>query len=94
MTVELRPMTVVTDASRLDLRAYLRPGDHIVWGQACGEPATLVEALIAQAATIGDLSAFSATSFSGCSGRKPERSSGSPAWAPSASWAPLLRRGS
>jgi acyl-CoA hydrolase len=53
------------DASQLDLREYLRPGDHIVWGQACGEPTTLVEALIAQADRIGRLSAFAATSFSG-----------------------------
>ncbi|MGO9515129.1 MAG: acetyl-CoA hydrolase/transferase family protein [Steroidobacteraceae bacterium] len=58
-------MTVSTDADGLDLRAYLRPGDHIVWGQACGEPTTLVEALIAQAEGIGRLSAFAATSFSG-----------------------------
>ena len=58
-------MTVVTDASGLDLGAYLRRGDRIVWGQACGEPTTLVEALIAQADVIGGLSAFAATSFSG-----------------------------
>ena len=58
-------MTAVTDAGRLDLGAYLRRGDHIVWGQACGEPTTLVEALIAQAERIGGLSAFAATSFSG-----------------------------
>jgi hypothetical protein len=45
----------------LDLRAFLRPGDRIVWGQACGEPTTLVEALIAQADSIGRLSAFAAT---------------------------------
>jgi acyl-CoA hydrolase len=56
-------MTVTAEA--LDLGAYLRPGDHIVWGQACGEPTTLVEALIAQAEEIGNLSAFAATSFSG-----------------------------
>ena len=49
----------------IDLNRYLRPGDHIVWGQACGEPTTLVEALLAQADQIGDLSAFAATSFSG-----------------------------
>jgi acyl-CoA hydrolase len=54
-----------TDAHGLDLGAFLRPDDHIVWGQACGEPTTLVEALIAQAAGIGRLSAFAATSFSG-----------------------------
>ena len=46
----------------------MRPGDHIVWGQACGEPTTLVEALIAQAESIGRLSAFAATSFSGILG--------------------------
>lgn len=44
---------------------YLRRGDRIVLGQACGEPTTLVEALIEQGAAIGDLSAFIATSFSG-----------------------------
>ena len=49
----------------LDLAAYLKPGDRIVIGQACGEPTTLVEALIAQGGGIGGLSAFIATSFSG-----------------------------
>ncbi len=34
-------------------------------GQACGEPTTLVEALIAQGRDIGNLSVFIATSFSG-----------------------------
>ena len=58
-------MTVTTDAAGLDLSRFLRPRDSIVWGQACGEPTTLVEALIAQAAGIGPLSAFAATSFSG-----------------------------
>jgi acyl-CoA hydrolase len=58
-------MTVATDADGLDLGAYLRPGDRIVWGQACGEPTTLVQALIAQAEGIGELAAFAATSFSG-----------------------------
>lgn len=58
-------MTVTTDSAGLDLSRFLRPGDRIVWSQACGEPATLIEALIAQADTIGKLSAFAATSFSG-----------------------------
>lgn len=49
----------------IDLSRYLVPGDRIVFGQACGEPTTLVEALIAQGAAIGDLHAFIATSFSG-----------------------------
>lgn len=58
-------MTVTTDAAGLDLSRFLRLGDRIVWGQACGEPTTLIEALIAQAEGIGGLSAFAATSFSG-----------------------------
>ena len=58
MTVSVRP-------EELDLARFLRPGDRIVFGQACGEPTTLVEALIAQGAGIGGLSAFIATSFSG-----------------------------
>ena len=58
-------MTVTTDAAGLDLGRFLRPRDCIVWGQACGEPTTLVEALIAQAERIGPLSAFAASSFSG-----------------------------
>jgi acyl-CoA hydrolase len=58
-------MTVTTDAAGLDLRQFLRAGDRIVWGQACGEPTTLVEALIAQVESIGRVAAFAATSFSG-----------------------------
>jgi len=49
----------------LDLAEFLRPGDRIVLGNACGEPVTLVEALLTQAGSIGGLSAFIATSFSG-----------------------------
>jgi acyl-CoA hydrolase len=61
-------MTVVTSvstAAEIDLGAFLRRGDRIVIGQACGEPTTLIEALIEQGADIGGLSAFIATSFSG-----------------------------
>lgn len=58
-------MTVVTDGAGLDLSQHLRSGDRIVLGQACGEPTTLIEALIAQGRDIGGLSAFIATSFSG-----------------------------
>lgn len=58
-------MTETMAAGELDLARYLRPGDRIVFGQACGEPTTLVEALIAQGHGIGNLSAFIATSFSG-----------------------------
>jgi acyl-CoA hydrolase len=52
-------------APTLDLSRFLRPGDRIVVGQACGEPSTLIEALIDQGPAIGPLSVFVATSFSG-----------------------------
>ena len=58
-------MTEHIDAAALDLARYLRAGDRIVLGQACGEPTTLVAALIAQGRGIGGLQAFIASSFSG-----------------------------
>jgi len=58
-------MTLSVDPAKLDLARFLRAGDRIVWGQACGEPTTLIEALISQAESIGRVSAFAATSFSG-----------------------------
>ncbi len=58
-------MTLRLAASELDLSRFLKPGDRIVFGQACGEPTTLVEALIEQGEAIGGLHAFIATSFSG-----------------------------
>lgn len=58
-------MTQWIDAAGLDLRGLLRSGDRIVLGQACGEPTTLIEALIAQGKDIDGLSAFIGTSFSG-----------------------------
>lgn len=58
-------MTVNVSPGDLDLCQFLRAGDRIVFGQACGEPTTLVEALIAQGPYIVGLQAFIATSFSG-----------------------------
>lgn len=57
-------MTQTISADWLDLAAYLKPGDRIVFGQACGEPGTLVRALIEQGQKIGGLSAFIGSSFS------------------------------
>ncbi len=48
----------------LDLARWIRPGDGIVWGQACGEPTTLTEALVAQRADLGGVSAFVGSAFS------------------------------
>lgn len=58
-------MTERIAADSLDLTRILRPGDHIVWGQACGEPTTLIETLIAQRDRLGGVSAFTGSSFSG-----------------------------
>jgi acyl-CoA hydrolase len=55
----------ITDGAGLDLGQYLKSGDRIVLGHACGEPTTLIETLIAQGGAIGNLSLFIATSFSG-----------------------------
>jgi len=57
-------MTVTLDSAALDLSAIVKPGDHVVWGQAAGEPSTLVEALLAQRAGLGGISAFVGSSFS------------------------------
>src|SRR5256885_649469 len=37
----------------LDLAKYIREGDTVVWGQACAEPPSLTEALLAQRGEIG-----------------------------------------
>lgn len=42
----------------IDLSRYVRPGDLVVWGQACSEPRTLTEQLVAQAEKIGPLRCF------------------------------------
>jgi len=43
---------------RLDLTRYLRPGDRVVWGQACAEPQTLTELLVAQRHRLGGVTCF------------------------------------
>ena len=43
----------------------IRPGDALLWGQACAEPQTLVEALIAERATLSGCRVFIGSSYSG-----------------------------
>ncbi len=43
----------------------IRPGDALIWGQACAEPQTLVEALIAQRAALSGCRVFLGSSYSG-----------------------------
>ena len=52
------------DASALDLAGLVRPGDHVIWGQATGEPQTLSEALVRQRRALGPVHVFIATCFS------------------------------
>lgn len=49
----------------LDLPGLLRLGETIVCGQACGEPVTLLECLVAQRARLSGVSVFLGASFSG-----------------------------
>jgi acetyl-CoA hydrolase len=49
----------------VDLASVVRPGDGILWGQACAEPQTLVEALVSQRAQVGAVGCFLGSSYSG-----------------------------
>src|SRR5215475_13365850 len=53
-------MTAATlsDVRDLDLTRYIRPGDTVVWGQACAEPVTLTTALAAQRGQLGGIRCF------------------------------------
>lgn len=48
----------------LDLTPYIRPGDRVLVQQGCGEPSTLVEALIAAHARVGPFETFVGPLFS------------------------------
>ena len=48
----------------LDLTRYIRPGDLVVWGQACAEPLTLTEALASQRKELGGIRCFTGISSS------------------------------
>jgi len=49
----------------VDLAKLIRPGDGVVWGQACAEPQTLVESLVEQRAALSGCRAFFGSSYSG-----------------------------
>src|SRR6266436_1724333 len=49
----------------VDLSGIIRPGDGIVWGQACAEPQTLAEALIAQRTALSGCEVFLGINYSG-----------------------------
>lgn len=45
--------------------SLIRPGDGLIWGQACAEPQTLVEAVIAERARLSGCRVFLGSSYSG-----------------------------
>lgn len=49
----------------VELTSVIRPGDAIIWGQACAEPQTVVEALVSQRAQLGSVGCFLGSSYSG-----------------------------
>ena len=49
----------------MDLASIIRPGDGIVCAQACAEPQTLLEALVAQRAALSGTRLFLGASYSG-----------------------------
>jgi acetyl-CoA hydrolase len=49
----------------MELSQWIRPGDGVVFGQACAEPQTLVEALVAQRAGYGGATLFMGVNWSG-----------------------------
>lgn len=49
----------------MKLADVIRPGDALIWGQACAEPQTLVEMLVAERAALTGCAAFLGASYSG-----------------------------
>ncbi|MBW3098171.1 acetyl-CoA hydrolase/transferase family protein [Pseudohoeflea coraliihabitans] len=49
----------------LDFARLVEPGDHVVWGQACGEPLALTDKLMQQRQRIGHFEVFLGISLAG-----------------------------
>lgn len=49
----------------MQLAQWIRPGDGVIFGQACAEPQTLVEALVAQRAEFSGATLFMGVNWSG-----------------------------
>ena len=55
-------MQILTEGS-IDLKRFVRPGDSVLWGQACAEPMALTEALVDQRANLGGITTYMGASF-------------------------------
>ena len=49
----------------IDLSEFIRPGDGVIFGQACSEPLTLTEAFVSQRARYSGASVFLGVNFAG-----------------------------
>src|ERR1041384_5596909 len=49
----------------VELASVIRPGDGVLWGQACAEPQTLVELFVAQRESFSGARVFLGASYSG-----------------------------
>ncbi len=49
----------------MELARHIRPGDGVIFGQACAEPQTLTEALVAQRASFSGASLFMGVNWTG-----------------------------
>lgn len=60
-------MTVPVEVApgALDLARFIRDGDTVGWGQACGEPGTLTAALVAQRSTLGRITCLTGIPVAG-----------------------------
>jgi acyl-CoA hydrolase len=58
-------MATIIELGRLDFRDHVRAGDMVVWGQGCGEPQSLTEALMTQRQAIGPFKVFTGLCYSG-----------------------------
>lgn len=57
-------MTRIWKGDAIELNEAIRPGDSIIWGQVCGEPQTVTEALVAQRAGLGGVKVMMGGTFS------------------------------
>ncbi len=51
-------MTQEISLGSLDLAEIIRSGEHVVWGQGVGEPASLIEKLLEQRHRLGKAEIF------------------------------------
>lgn len=49
---------IVTDVEDVDWGSFIRPGDRVLWGQACAEPVALTESLMDSRQAVGRFTCF------------------------------------